>query len=65
MIGPEQRGKRCVCVRTRTFMHTCAGTVREAVRNDFGEVDRDWKGQLEFPCCLDSVLKAITFLASE
>lgn len=61
----------CVCARVRAHVYvrvstcTCAGTVREAVRNGTGKVDRDWKGQLEFPFCLDPVLKAVTFLAGE
>lgn len=54
-----------MCVYVRVSTYTCAGTVREAVRNGTGKVDRDWKGQLEFPFCLDPVLKAVTFLAGE
>lgn len=36
-----------------------------AVEGDIGEVDRDQKGQFEFPYCLDSTFKVIIFLTSE
>lgn len=35
------------------------------VGGDIGEIDRDWKGQFEFPYCLDFTFKVIIFLTSE
>lgn len=35
------------------------------VRGDIAEVDRDWKGQLEFPPCMDTYHRAVKFLAGE